>query len=267
VLGSWTEAYEALNVRMIKVSLPGLGGSSLHPGRRVADWPATDLDPILQAEGVGDFSVSGVSYGTIHAMSVAQHYGMDRVPSMGLRVPYFGLPLSRELDLPNGQPTFPTTEEVRRNTPEVQRWRFALSEMMGLVRDASTPERDCPAELKEIVAATSKAAASSYAALSRDYAEEVKGMSASTIPLEAMLYMMASDVALDLPELDRRNIGLSGDRVVVWYADDDEDCPPSHGRWLAKHFQARTRVFDGYGHAGGAVIDHPRFIEELMGRP
>ncbi len=79
--------------------------------------------------------------------------------------------------------------------------------------------------------------------------------------------MMAKDIALDLPGLDPRNIELSGDRVVVWYAADDGDCPPSHGEWLAKHFHAKTRVFDGYGHIGGAFIDHHEFIEELMGHP
>ena len=94
---SWTEAYRSLNVRMINVSLPGLGISSLHPGRRVADWPRTDLDPILEPEGVRDFDVYGVSYGTTHAMAVAQHHGAHRVRTMGLRVPYFGLPLSGEL--------------------------------------------------------------------------------------------------------------------------------------------------------------------------
>lgn len=91
---SWTAAYGSLNVRMINVSLPGLGLSSLHPGRKVADWPRTDLEPMLDAEGVEDFHVYGVSYGTIHAMAVAQHHGPDRVRTMGLRVPYFGLPLS-----------------------------------------------------------------------------------------------------------------------------------------------------------------------------
>ena len=92
---SWTAAYGSLNVRMINVSLPGLGMSSLHPGRRVADWPSTNLDPILEAEGVEDFHVYGVSYGTIHALAVAQHHGPDRVRTMGLRVPYFGLSLRR----------------------------------------------------------------------------------------------------------------------------------------------------------------------------
>ncbi len=86
----WTEAYGSLNVRMINVSLPGLGMSSLHPGRRVAEWPGTDLDPVLEAEGVADFHVYGVSYGTIHAMAVAQHYGPGRVRTMGCACPTSG---------------------------------------------------------------------------------------------------------------------------------------------------------------------------------
>ena len=264
---SWMAAYEALNVRMIDISLPGLGSSSLHPGRRVADWPKTDLDPILTAEGVTDFAVFGVSYGTIHAMAVAQHDGPQRVRAMGLRVPYFGLPLSQELGLPDGQPRFPTTAELKRNTREVQRWRFALGESMGLAPNRSDPGLDYPEAFKALQATTAEAAARSYAAMRRDYPEDAEAANRLTMSPEAVLSMMAKDVALDLPGLDPRNIELKGDRVVVWYAADDEDCPPSHGEWLTKHFGARTRVFDGYGHIGGALIDHPQFVRELMELP
>ena len=267
VRASWAAVYEALNVRMIDVSLPGLGSSSLHPGRRIADWPKTDLDPILDAEGVADFTVFGVSYGTIHAMAVAQHYGPQRVRAMGLRVPYFGLPLSQELGLPDGQPRLPTTAELKRNTREVQRWRFALSESMGLAPDRSDPGLDYPEAFKALQATTAEAAARSYAALRRDYPEDAEAANGLSMSPEAVLSMMAKDVALDLPGLDPRNIELNGARVVVWYAADDEDCPPSHGEWLTKHFGARTRVFDGYGHIGGALIDHPQFVRELMELP
>ena len=260
---AWTEAYESLNVRMINVSLPGLGMSSLHPGRRVAEWPATDLDPILEAEGVRAFHVYGVSYGTIHAMAVAQHYGPGRVRTMGLRVPYFGLPLSGELGLPDGQPRLPPTEEVERNTLEVRRWRAGFGRSMGVPPDEGDQDLEPPEAFTALQEAMAEPGARSYAAMSRDYPEELEALARNTIPVHALMYMMARDVALDLPGLDPRNVELSGDRVVVWYAADDEDCPPSHGKWLAEHFRARTRVFEGYGHIGGALIDHPAFLAEL----
>lgn len=266
---TWTKAFEDLNIRMINVSLPGLGLSSLHPGRVVADWPKTDVDPILEAEGVKEFWVYGVSYGTIHAMAVAQYYGPSRVRAMGLRVPYFGQPLSKELGLPNGQPVFPTTDEVRRNTLEVRKWRFAFNEILGNPQDENESGLEYPEEMKAVMERLAEDADRFYAALARDYPAELKAMESNTrtFPTEAMLYMMAKDVAMDLPGLDPRNVELSGDRVVVWYASDDEDCHPSHGEWLAKHYKAKTRVFEGYGHLGGAVIDHPQFLAELVGRP
>ncbi len=46
-----------------------------------------------------------------------------------------------------------------------------------------------------------------------------------------------------------------------------DEIPPSHGKWLAEHFGARTRVFDGYGHIGGAFIDHAGFLRELTQTP
>lgn len=260
---SWAAAYESLNVRMLNVSLPGLGMSSLHPGRRVADWPKTDLDPILHAEGVRDFHVYGISYGTIHAMAVAQHYGPGRVRTMGLRVPYFGLPLSEELGLPDGQPRLPVTEEVERNTLEVRRWRVGFGQGMGLPVDEGDEGLEPPEAFTALQEAMAEPGARSYAAMGRDYPEELKALTRNTIPVNALMYMMARDVALDLPGLDPRNVELSGDRVVVWYAADDEDCPPSHGKWLSEHFGARTRVFAGYGHIGGALIDHAGFLKEL----
>ena len=264
---TWTKAFEDLNIRMINVSLPGLGLSSLHPGRVVADWPKTDLNPILEAEEIEDFWIYGVSYGTIHAMAAAQHYGPSRVRGMGLRVPFFGLPLSEELGLPNGQPVFPTTDEIRRNTPEVRRWRLALNEVLGSSQTENESGIEYPDELKSMMERINSDGVRFHAAMARDYPDELKVLERSMLTWSAnsMLYGMAKDVALDLPGLDPRNVELSGDRVVVWYAADDEDTHPSHGEWLAKHYKANTRVFEGYGHFGGASIDHPQFLAELVG--
>ena len=63
---------------------------------------------------------------------------------MGLRVPYFGLPLSEELGLPDGQPRLPVTEEVERNTLEVRRWRVGFGRGMGPPADEGDEHLEPP---------------------------------------------------------------------------------------------------------------------------
>ena len=52
------------------------------------------------------------------------------------------------------------------------------------------------------------------------------------------------------------------ENVVVWYAAEDQDCPPSHGKWLANHFRCSDREgavrVDPGGHfsAGGPTEEY-----------
>jgi len=80
---------------------------------------------------------------------------------------------------------------------------------------------------------------------------------------QGWLYMCATDTLLD-HKFDVRDI-KSSTPVVVWYADDDEDCPPSHGAWLVQEFGAKYRVFSGLGHVGAAFVDHIKFLKEVLG--
>ncbi len=80
---------------------------------------------------------------------------------------------------------------------------------------------------------------------------------------QGWLYMTATDTLLD-QKFDVRTID-SGITVVIWYADDDEDCPPSHGVWLIKELGAKSsRVFSRLGHIGAAFANHVQFLEEVM---
>eukprot|EP00978_Attheya_sp_CCMP212_P028270 scaffold97255_cov49-Attheya_sp.AAC.2 len=80
---------------------------------------------------------------------------------------------------------------------------------------------------------------------------------------QGWLYMCATaDTLLD-HGFDVRDI-KKGMPVVVWYADDDEDCPPSHGAWLIEHLKEKSRVFSGLGHFGAAFVDHVKFLEDLF---
>mmetsp|Transcript_38969 Transcript_38969/g.70943 ORF Transcript_38969/g.70943 Transcript_38969/m.70943 type:complete len:332 (-) Transcript_38969:44-1039(-) len=257
----WPAAYERLKIRAITISLPGLGHSSLRPGGRISEWPHSDLEPILKAEGVaGPFTMWGMSYGTLYAMAVAQEFGPNRVQALGLRVPYVPLPVSDEYGLPVGQPELPCTEEVLADTLKVRLTRGGL----GMVFSAFTAPGPAMRSLMQmgLLGAQGKAMMD----FTSDFPEEAAYLNEGikeNMSMEATMYMMAKDVALDCPGLDPRRIDLPSDRIVVWYAADDSDCPPSHGEWLANHMQAKKRVFDGYGHPGGCLIDMDAFFETL----
>lgn len=57
--------------------------------------------------------------------------------------------------------------------------------------------------------------------------------------------------------------------VYFWYAEDDEDCPPSHGMWIANkntdsncHFtNVSSRSFNKYGHTGTAFVNPDAFLK------
>ena len=68
----------------------------------------------------------------------------------------------------------------------------------------------------------------------------------------------------------RRTIPLPP-KVVVFYAEDDGDCPPSHGKFYTDHFRERCakegktfvgKTLSGYGHMTG-IIDLVAFEEAV----
>ncbi len=67
----------SLGVRIIAADQPGVGGSSPHPGRTMADW-GPDMEQLADHVGFGQFAVAGHSGGGPHALSIARHLP-DRV--------------------------------------------------------------------------------------------------------------------------------------------------------------------------------------------
>jgi pimeloyl-ACP methyl ester carboxylesterase len=71
-----------LEVRYIAVSRPGIGGSDRAPGRRVADF-AADVRQLVDAIGLDEFDVAGVSAGGPYALAIAHALG-ERVRRVAL---------------------------------------------------------------------------------------------------------------------------------------------------------------------------------------
>jgi len=261
---AWTESWQKHNLRVIDVSIPGLGSSSFHPGAKISDWPKTDLEPVLQAEGVsGPFYVYGTSYGCLIAMAVAQHFGPERVIRFGLRCPYLPRPLSKELGLPDGQPVMPATKTLLENPIHVRMMRSMMCTMM---KSCTTPGPIMSTLMKWGVMGRGMKLFMNF---KNDHPEDAAFANAihqnNILTPQGLLFMLAEDVALDCPGLDIRSIQHKEDQVIVWYADDDTDCPPSHGKWLAEHFGGNhNRVLSGYGHLGASSIDNPEFVDVLV---
>ncbi|GIQ80775.1 hypothetical protein KIPB_001628, partial [Kipferlia bialata] len=202
-LSSHTEALERLNIRYITISFPSLGHSSPQFGHCVADWPETDLLPVLEAEGVDvPFCFWGGSLGAHYAMAVATHpLTQDRVSALGLRVPYLPRPLSNELGLKQGQPSLPKSEEVQANTGKVKMWRKMLLSSVSFLAeyDPEGPGRWAAFKRWLMGHGLMGAEGRQFHDLARDHRpifEYMRGMCDHFGP-DAMLHEMAEDTALD----------------------------------------------------------------------
>ena len=258
--------YDTVNYKLISVSLPGIGHSDFHPGHSIIDWPVTDLLPILEQENVTNFHMCGASLGSQYAIATAQKLG-HRVISLGIRVPLLPLHISQQCDLPNGQPTLPTSEELLQNTTKVKLLRC----LFGVVTKIYTPN---PSKLlmKLMKWGCFGKQQQGAARLYKNYPNEASYQAnlVTYFTPDAMLHLVAKDVVLDNINVDPREVDTNTvpmNKRIVWYANDDSDCPPSHGEIIANKFWkgCHVRIFnEGYDHSGGAFIDQTKFYELLV---
>ena len=80
----------------------------------------------------------------------------------------------------------------------------------------------------------------------------------------------AKDQIIDNPiaNVDPRELAqkLPGDRISVWYCEDDDDVPPAHTKWLAEEClkAKKTRIVNGYGHDGACSLFMSDWYKEML---
>ncbi|VEU40692.1 unnamed protein product [Pseudo-nitzschia multistriata] len=281
-------AAEELNYKVVSVSVPGFGYSSIQPGRRIKDWPITDLLPVLKKEKVGEFLVTGTSFGTCHALATAWQFAEEKETGgkhesgvscigMGLRVPYLGSESCKQLELENHLSIGYTSTSANTSLIGTVIARLFTS-------FASRPGDAFEKPGRLMSAFVNLLNPGALAKLERLMTDHHHLMKTCKVDMErcvahsdqGILYNYATDTLLDHGFLVTE---IWKDLpVVVWYAEDDEDCPPSHGKWIANkhadntdkdepnHFtNVSSRVFAEFGHIGTAFLNHDEFLRELHG--
>jgi len=249
---AWDEALDRLNIKEITASIPGAGWSEADPGAAIADWPKKNLTPILETEGVGKFYVWGNSLSTQYALAMAQEYGPKRVLRLGLRSPFVPCPLSAEAKLGDGQPRcMPTSAQLANGACLVWLWKKMWTSSMGYMAygaDQINPKLH-----------------SEYPEIAEFSKENVKrAFFFGHYGMLGALLISAPDTTL-APGIDLKNLQHTGDRVIIWYGDDDGDVPPSHSKYVVELLKPKeVRVFNGHGHEGACAIEMEKFYELLV---
>jgi pimeloyl-ACP methyl ester carboxylesterase len=265
------KALQDMKIRYIDITLPGLGLSQINPGLRHYLWPKTDVEPVLAAEGISDSTklyILGQSAGTQYAMAMAQHFGPERVIKLGLRAPYVPKHVSEQEKMKDGQPTFWSLKDLEPPGacfPRCFACNTRLVYRPCLLRTCWSccgPGKDTWTKL----GATHMTREQKLFMTN----EKFKQMLAPH-DYQGLMHFMAKEVALDedkgLDVYKLKEDGFKGPaKVLVWWAEDDEDTGPEHGKWVADFFESEQRVMKKpTGHTGATDWYHVEYLQALVG--
>jgi pimeloyl-ACP methyl ester carboxylesterase len=214
-----------LNVKAIGITYPGHGYSDCQIPRQIVNWPNDDVQPILEQEGVTQFTVQGWSYGTAHAMACGVYFPPDVCVAVGLNCPFLSNPVCVEFGLSDNLAALPTVAQVN------QPWNAAIFALLDIFTKPLIsqglkwlPEGKC---------------------VSEDHPELLEMMPQDICRgcVRGTSSQAYDEYTVDITGMwgfDPRDIQTK--YIAVWYAEDDSAVPPSHGKWLVDTFGAMSHV-------------------------
>lgn len=218
------------NIKAISITVPGHAYSTVQPTRKIGDWPRDDVRPVFQAEGIdGEFMVEGVSFGASHALAVAHHFE-GRVSALHVAHPYIPIPLREEL----GFEKYMEDDKLKCDPEYAQACKSCcLFSCCSCLHYVSVRCPGCLADdqTKKVDAEVPGASKLSMLDVARS----------GTFCVHGWLYNGFVPTISDNWGFDLREITTA--KVMVSYAEDDPQCDPKHGEFLAKHFQAFALKF------------------------
>jgi pimeloyl-ACP methyl ester carboxylesterase len=223
-------------VRLIAVERPGIGDSTSHSYRALADW-AADIELFCDAQGIDKFAVCGLSGGGPYALACA-HYLHDRVLAAAV---LGGVAPAMGMDAVEGG----VTPLVRVLGPGMKYLRPPLNRLLvGLVRGLQS-QADRAVELFARFMPPGDQAMFEDRGLRDVFVEDI--VLGSRNQMQALLHdvvLFGRDWGFALADIEAP--------VYLFYGDADNIVPLRHGEHMAARLpNAELRVRPGEGHLGG----------------
>lgn len=248
MLSADQERAERLNIRWIGIDRPGMGFSTMHPGRTVMGW-IDDLQHLLDHLQVDQYRVLGVSGGTGYALAAAKLLPREKLRSVGVMVgvaPWeaglSGTSVFNKVGI-NVWKHFPDAFGAfheRMIVPLMQQESPAAAEDMFRKQRKYLRKADLPAfESDEDI--------QGFARIFREaFRQGADGL------------VEDSKTATEHWGFDLQDVGYPG--VRLWYGSDDVNTPPQFGKWMAARLpSAIYKEFPGKSHF--IAWDH---VEEVL---
>lgn len=235
-------------VRLIAINRPGIGRSTIQPGRQLLDFP-DDIQQVADALGLNHFSVLGQSGGGPYALACAYKLGQDRLIKAGISAGMFSI--THPVDVSKTQ-VYPDRISFRLHAkPTLLRLLMGLNtgllhimspEMLLKMLVEEMPEKDKQAFNQEAVfSAMKQVLIELRTASSRGLAEDAR-------------------VIMNAWEFDLRDIETT---VLLWHGEMDPSVPVSASEWYATQLaHSELTVYPEEGH--GVLLNHIEAVLESL---
>jgi pimeloyl-ACP methyl ester carboxylesterase len=239
-------------VRLIAVERPGVGDSTSHTYRSLAEW-AADIQSLCNAKGIERFAVCGLSGGGPYALACA-YYLEDRVVAAAI---LGGVAPARGEDAIGGG----LSPLVRFLDPVVKRIRVPLNQILVRLVRSLESRADAAVNLAARFMPPGDKAVFDDPAMRHMFVDDI--LQGSREQMQAMLHdvsIFARDWGFLLREIRTP--------IYLLYGDADNIVPLRHGKHMASRLpNAAFQVREGEGHLGGLGASEEIFDDLLAHWP
>ncbi|KAG9767349.1 hypothetical protein KCU88_g7468, partial [Aureobasidium melanogenum] len=251
-------AAKRYHVRLISMDRPGMGLSTLQPGRNLLDWPS-DVEALADHLQIHAFYVVAASGGSPYALACAKAMRRERLLGVGIIAGIYPLSLGTQ-DMSVENRIFLWTASSRLASPLVAP---LMDWMLGkTARDSKHPER-----LHELFAKSMSTKPAPDLRCLQDLEATEKIVEA----LRESFVQGSTGVAEDIKIIsgpwgfELSDIDTQGLKICIWHGRMDANVPVSLAEKAAAKIQgAELRILEGEAHLSASFNHHGDLLATLL---